>query len=94
MKLPLFATQVAAEQPTPEQRIEHFDARLLNADQGHRDLAARHWRIGRQQLALLSEAVRREIIASWNASSIPPDAHYFADFVRTQLRRRGLPIHP
>ena len=62
------------------------------ADQGHRDLAARHWRFGRRQLANLSDAVRGEIIASWNASSIPPDAHYFADFVRRELWRRHIPL--
>ena len=90
----LFATQVAAEQPTPEQRIENFDRRLLQADQGHRDLAARHWRFARRQLGFLSHAVRSEIIAAWNASSIPPDPHYFADFVRREIRRRGFPITP
>jgi len=90
----LFATQVAAEQPTPEQRIENFDNRLLQADQGHRDLAARHWRFGRRQLAFLSDTVRSEIVAAWNKSSIPPDPHYFADFVRREIRSRGFPITP
>ena len=91
-RLALFEVQVAQEQPTPEGRIEHFDERLLQADQGHRDLAARHWRFGRRQLTYLSDTVRREIVASWNASSIPPDAHYFADFVRRELRRLGFPL--
>ena len=91
-RLALFETQVADEQPTPEQRIERFDEQLLAADQGHRDLAAKHWRFGRRQLAVLSDSVRSEIIARWNASLIPADAHYFADFVRRELRRRGLPL--
>lgn len=91
-RLALFEDQVAAEQPTAEERIEHFDQKLLTSDQGHRDLAAKHWWWGRRQIAVLSDSVRSEIIARWNASSIPADAHYFADFVRRELRRRGLPI--
>ena len=91
-RLPLFADQVAAEQGTPEERIEHFDQRQLEREQGHRDLAARHWRWGRYQLSQLSAEIRLEIIERWNSSMIPPQSHYFADFVRRQLRDRGLPI--
>ena len=67
-----------------------FDDRLVVHDQTHRDLASKHWRWGRRQLSLLSAGIRAEIEARWNASSIPPDAHYFADFVRRELRARGL----
>ena len=90
--MPLFADQVAAEQPTPAERIAYFDERLLDGNQGRRDLAAKHWRWARHQLAAVSADVRAEIVERWNASSIPPEAHYFADFVRTQFRRRSLPI--
>lgn len=93
-RLPLLAGQVAAEQPTPEDRIQHFDRQLLEHDQAHRDLAAKHWRWGRTQLSFLSAEIRVAILAAWNASSIPANAHYFADFVRTELRRRDLPIDP
>ena len=91
-RLPLFADQVAAEQPTPEERITHFDERLCGGNQGRRDLAAKHWRWARRQLTGVSADVRREIVERWNFSSIPPEAHYFADFVRTQFRRRCLSI--
>jgi hypothetical protein len=53
-RFPLFADQVAEEQPTPDERIAHFDERLLNGDQGQRDLAAKHWRWARRQLADVS----------------------------------------
>ena len=90
--MPLFADQVAAEQPTPEERIAHFDEQLLDGIQSRRDLAAKHWRWARRQLAGISTDIRAEIVERWNTSSIPPEAHYFADFVRTQFRRRYLPI--
>ncbi len=61
-RLPLFADQVAAEQGTHEERTEHFDQRQLEREQGHRDLAARHWRWGRYQLSQLSAEIRLEII--------------------------------
>jgi hypothetical protein len=83
---------VAAEQPTPAERIAHFDERLLDQNQGRRDLAAKHWRWARRQLAGISADVRAEIVERWNLNSIPREAHYFAGFVRTQFRRRYLPI--
>ena len=91
-RLVLFANQVAAEQPTPQERVEHFDLELLQTDQRHRDLAARHWRWGRRQLAQLPPSTRDQILAAWNRSFIPPDAAYFADFVRRQLLQRSLPV--
>ena len=91
-RLPLFADQVAAEQGTPEERIERFDQDQLEHNQGRRDLAAKHWRWGRRQLSFLSAEIRIDILELWNATSIPANAAYFADFVRHQLRDRGLPI--
>lgn len=62
-----------------------YDQRALGQDQGHRDLAARHWRWGRRQLAAVSEDARNETLEAWNRSLAPPEAQYFADFVRTRL---------
>ena len=86
----LFADEVAADQESPEQRIDRFDQRLLRQDQGHRDLAARHWRWGRRQLVAVQAETRDQILQAWDRSSIPADAHYFADFVRTRLKRLGI----
>ena len=86
----LFADQVAAEQESPEQRIDRFDQRMLRQDKGSRELAAKQWRWGRRQLEAISEETRDQILEAWNRSFAPPEAHYFADFVRTRLRRLGI----
>ena len=91
-RLILFADQVAAEQPTPEGRVTQADLDLVDYDQGHRDLAAKHWRWGRRQLARYPE-VAPEILERWNSHRwLPPYPGYFADFVRTELRKRGLSV--
>ena len=89
-ELALFAGEVAAEQESPAERIEQIDADLATQDQGHRNLAARHWRWGRAVLREVSSEVRRDILDKWNRSFIPPFPHYFADFVRRELLRRGI----
>lgn len=90
-RLPLFADQVAAEQPSAEERIKRIDAEHAGYWQSHRDLAASHWRWGRR---ILSEypAYGADILAKWEVSSIPPTAAYFADFVRRELRALGVDI--
>jgi hypothetical protein len=87
---PLFASAVAAEQGTAEERIARFDRAAIVQEQSFRDLAARHWRLGRQWLASVNAEVREVLLAQWNASSVPADAAYFADFLRTRLRRWGI----
>ena len=89
-RLALFADEVAREQPSPEERIESFDDRGMRAERAMRDLAARHWRWGRRQLELVSDDVRQQILCAWNRSMAPPSAHYFADYVRTRLKRLGI----
>ena len=86
--LALFADEVAAEQPSPEERIEHFDRRILDAEQSMRNLTAKHWRWGRNQLEKHPEH-KEQILAQWATSWCPPTGNYFADFVRT--RRTGRP---
>lgn len=84
----LFADQL--DQESPEERITKADLQLLEQDQACRNLAARHWKWGRRQLARLPWDIRRELIARWNRSWIPPTAAYFADFVRSETRKRNL----
>jgi hypothetical protein len=62
----------------------------VHHEQAFRDLAARHWREGRRLLRSLSPELQTGTIEAWNRSSIPPEAAYFVDFVRTKLRRRNL----
>ena len=87
-RLPLFADQVVAEQVSPDERIRRIDQEQLADEQSRRDLAARHWNWGREQLLVHSPAVRHATLDKWNVSSIPADAAYFADFVRRELRKR------
>ena len=89
-KLVLFAQQVLAEQESAEERIDRMDQSMIAYDQGHRDLAARHWRHGRRMLRSLPPELQTNLIEKWNGSCVPPNAAYFADFVRTRLRRKGM----
>ena len=89
-RLPLFAGQVAAEQETPEARIARLDRDFVQYDARHRALAASQWRIGRRLLASVNEAFRAVLLRQWNVSSVPADAAYFADYIRTRLRRWGI----
>ncbi len=67
-----------------------MDQAMIAYDQGHRDLAARHWHRGRRMLRSLPPELQAPLLDQWNRSSVPPDAAYFADFVRTWLRRLGM----
>lgn len=87
----LFADEIAAEQPSPEERITAADLAVLDYDQGHRDLAAKHWRWGRKRLRRYPE-VTAEILAKWDPSWIPETGSYFADFVRREFLARGLTL--
>ena len=93
-EFPLFSAEVASEQPSAEERVSHADQEMLTQDQGHRDLAARHWKWARNLLREQPEDVQREILDYWNGTIIPPRASYFADFVRHQLRLRGTKVPP
>jgi hypothetical protein len=89
-RLALFASQVLAEQETADNRIRRIDADNLRHGLAFRDLAAKHWREGRRMLKSLPPDLQAQLLEAWNQSSIPPHAAYFVDFVRTQLRRRGI----
>lgn len=88
---PLFSDQVAEVQPTATERIETIDARFGEGLQGMRDLTAKHWKWGRAQLEAHPEH-REEILAAWEKSFCPPNGTYFADFVRSRLKRKGIEL--
>ena len=75
----LFAEQLTQE--TAEETISRHDAVLLANDQEHRDLAAEFWRKGRRL-----GHVYPELLDEWNRSTIPPDAHCFAEFIQGKVR--------
>lgn len=80
-KVPLFAEEVAAEQPTPEQRVERLDQGFVATWQEIRNQRARVWRKARARLRSLPPDAQAEILARWNRSTVPGDSAYFADFV-------------
>lgn len=83
----LFAEQVAAEQPTPEERISDIDRNMLLSEQRMRDFEAHCWRKGRRMLRSLPRGTQRAILANWNASSCPAEGAYFCDHVWNRARR-------
>lgn len=84
-KAPLFAAEIEAEQPTPEERIQKHDAGFVAFWQEFRNHDARVWRKARALLRTLPADAQAEIHARWQASSIPGNAAYFSDFLRTRL---------
>ncbi len=90
--LPLLAFELTCDQESAHQRIDRFDEALIAHDHVRRALAAQHWRWGRRALRQQSDHLRTLLIAKWNVSWLPPLAHYFADFVRTELRRHHIDL--
>lgn len=79
--LPLFAEQIRAEQPTPEEVVQKADAswkRFVQMDRRH---DAERWLTGRRLLRELPAERRAELIAEWNAKKCPAAPHYFMDFL-------------
>ena len=89
-QLALFAAQLLSEQETAAERLRRIDAQHRSHELAFRDLAAKQWREGRRLLRSLSPDRQTGTIEAWNRSSIPADAAYFVDFVRTKLRRCNL----
>jgi len=84
---PLLATQIAEEQPTPEERIHAIDAQHHAWWQAIRDQASHTWRAARKILQGLPEDEQRELLTRWNAAAYPGRSEYFADFIREQTER-------
>jgi hypothetical protein len=82
----LFADHVRAEQPTPEQRIAHMQARSDDLEADLRAIQAKHWRDGRRILASLPPEERALLVHAWNASGCPRDGTYFVSFVKSKRK--------
>ncbi|MBW3596954.1 MAG: hypothetical protein KY475_06730 [Planctomycetes bacterium] len=83
---PLFADEVAANQPTPEERLAAVEANQVAHWQRIRDHAARTWRAARSILGSLPANEREKLLREWATAPYPPRAEYFADFL---WRRTG-----
>lgn len=91
-KLALFADQVAADQPTPEERLATIERDQVDFWKDHRNARARDWRNGRRWLRALPRGVQARIVEKWNRQRGPKDGTYFATFVRMAYGRLGLPF--
>lgn len=84
---PLFADDIAGEQPTPEERVRTIDDAQIRYWQRIRDFNARTWRSARRILNSLPAAERDQLRAEWQSASYPASASYFADFLYQRTGR-------
>lgn len=78
---PLFAGDIAEEQPTPEERVRAMDAEHVAYWQRIRDYNARTWRSARRILCSLPAEEQDRLRAQWQAAPYPASASSFADFL-------------
>jgi hypothetical protein len=86
-KLPLFADQVAAEQPSPEERIEKHEDFHAVYWQNLRDHEAKAWREGRKLLVEKPPEEQELLRFIWQVSNIPGSGAYLCGFVKTYLAK-------
>jgi hypothetical protein len=79
--MPLFAEQIAAEQPTAVERIENFEAGNVETVQYRRDHEAAAWRKIRARVAALPESAQRVIRHAWQHSQMPASSSYLAYYL-------------
>lgn len=84
---PLFADDIADEQPTPEERVRILDAEHVAWWQRIRDYNAQTWRAARRILNSLPAADRDRLYAEWQSAPYPGSASYFADFLYQRVGR-------
>ncbi len=87
-KLPLFADQVASEQPTPEERIDTQEQHCEAWWNRLRDTCAIHWKLGRKMLFAMPDW--QDVLARWNDAPYPARSEYFADYMHHCLHDRGI----
>ncbi len=90
-KLPLFASEIASGQPTPEERISRMDENFLKYWQHLRDGHAETWRRARRNLRALPEEEGKMLLDRWNKAPYPADSAYFADMVHNWIRKNKPP---
>lgn len=86
-KAGLFAAEVAAELPTPEERIANVDERSAEFWDNMRSHHARAWLSARAMLRTLPDADRCLMV--WRNAGCPGESGYFSSFVRAWPERRA-----
>lgn len=87
-KAGLFAEEVAAELPTPEDRITDHDASVVQGIAERRQWQADRWRAVRAKLFAYPDAERAKILAAWQYSNVPGDPAYFGEFLQSWEKNR------
>lgn len=87
--LPLFATQIAAKQPTAEERIRNIDYDFKLHWLSIRVFHATLWKKGRKILRSWPDDIKTEALQKWNTSRCPGDSAYFCDFLRQFAKAKG-----
>lgn len=78
----LFAGEVAAEQPSPEERINRHDDAFEDGHQRARDKRSQDWREARKCLAELSPDFREMTLTIWNRKRYPADPVFLLSLIR------------
>ena len=82
-KYPLFADEIARNQPTPEERIEMLNQESIRRVARMRKFRAEMWRKGRKMLKELSENEQKRFLDYWNNEwRGPRTGTYLCDLVR------------
>lgn len=79
--LPLFAEQIAEEQPGEDEVMQDRAIRWAESQQRTRDARAARWREARRRLAALTDKERAVLLAAWNRAPYPADPTYLLDFL-------------
>jgi len=81
-KLPLFAAEISAGQPTAEERIRYYDELNLKRIKEDRNRVAGQWIRGRMMLSKMSQVNQEAFLEYWNHHWIGPrTALYFVDLL-------------
>jgi hypothetical protein len=85
-KVPLFASEVAAEQPSARERIEKIDIGAQAWLDDRRLRFAALWKASRLKLRTLAVDVALRILAEWQFGYLPGSPEYLADLIHCRLR--------
>jgi hypothetical protein len=80
-KAGLYAEEVAAEMPTPEERIDKIDTNSVEWWKTVRQSAADRWRVARRRFFAFPADEQAKILAAWKSNGCPGDATYFGEFL-------------
>lgn len=85
--LPLFAAQIAEEQPHAEDYVLSNDSSMIAWDRKNRKKIANNWRRARAMLKTMPDDVKNKLIMRWNNSRwLPKKSHYFLDMIHTHFK--------